>query len=72
MNKKAKCSPAAGELCYSFGLANIIYFKPAATISATSLSFSLRDTINTAFSYDYKNLTIKVLTVIGGKIDSQG
>ncbi len=32
----------------------------------------MRDTINTAFAFDYKPTPIKVFTVIGGKIDSLG
>jgi len=32
----------------------------------------LRDTINSAFAFDYKNTSIRIFTVIGGKIDSSG
>jgi hypothetical protein len=53
-------------------LANVIYFKPATTISATTLTFTLRGTINTAFAFDYKSMQIKIFTVIAGKIDSLG
>lgn len=72
MNPNAKCSPAASQKCLSFGVANVIYFKPATTISSTTLSFTLTDNINTAFSFDYRNISIRVFTVIGNKIDSSG
>ncbi len=72
LNPRVKCSPASSERCYSFGLANVIYFKPSTSISSTTLSFTLRDTINTAFAFDYRSLPLKIFTVIGGKIDSLG
>lgn len=72
LNPDAKCSLAGGQKCLSFGVANVIYFKPSTTISSTSLTFTLTDNINTAFSFDYKNISIRVFTVIGNKIDSSG
>ena len=72
LNQNAQCSPAVNQQCFSFGIANVIYFQPATTISSTTLSFTLTNNINTAFSFDYRNISINVFTVVGGKIDSSG
>lgn len=50
-NLNALCSLAASSKCLSFGLSRLIYFKPAATISSASLSFTLRNVINSAYSF---------------------
>ena len=72
LNPKVKCSLAPGQLCYSYGLANIIYFKPATLISSSTINFNLLNMINSAFFFDYKSISLRVFTVIDGKVDSEG
>lgn len=72
MNQNALCSLASSSKCYSFGLANIVYFQPSSSISSSTLNFNLIKMINTAFSYDYVNITIKVFTLVDNKINALG
>jgi hypothetical protein len=72
LNPNVQCSLATGQFCYSYGIANIIYFKPSSLIAGPSLNFNLLNMINSAFFFDYKNISLRVFTVIDGKVDSQG
>jgi hypothetical protein len=56
----------------SFGLSRIIYFSPSTAISASALSFTLNNVINTAYSFEYVNTTLKVFTLVDDKVDAIG
>jgi len=72
MNDKALCSIASSSKCYSFGLANVVYFQPFSAISSATLNFNINQMINTAFAYEYVNLTIKVFSVVDNTINALG
>ena len=72
MNDEALCSLATGSMCYSFGLSHIIYFQPSSPISTAALNFNLNNIINTAYSYEYLDITFRVFTLIDGKVDAEG
>lgn len=72
MNTEALCSLAASSMCYSFGLSHIIYFQPSAPITMSSLNFNLNNIINTAYSYEYKDISFRVFTLIDGKVNAEG
>ena len=71
-NLEALCSLATNSKCYSFGLSNIVYFQPSSMITATGLSFTLNNIINSAYSIEYVDETFKVFTVVGNKVNALG
>lgn len=71
-NLKALCSLATNNKCLSFGLSKIIYFSPSTPYSSSSLAFTLKNVINTAYSFEYVNITFKVSTLVDDKINAIG
>ena len=72
LNTEALCSLASNSICYSFGISNIIYFQPASTISSSSLNFHINNVINTAYSFEYKDIDFRIFTLVDGKVDAEG
>ena len=72
LNPKAICSLAASSQCLSFGLSRIIYFRPASSISSSSLNFNLNNIINSAYSFEYVTTSFKVFTLVNDKVDAVG
>lgn len=72
MNSKALCSLATNSECLSFGLSRIVYFKPATTISSSTLNFNLFNMINSAFAFEYINTTFKIFTLVSDKVNAVG
>ena len=70
-NLQALCSLAQNSKCYSYGLSNVIYFQPASTISLSALSFSLNNVINSAYSFQYVDVSFRVATIVNGKVDAE-
>ena len=71
-NLEALCSLATNSLCYSFGLSNIIYFQPSSEISSSSLAFTLNQIINTAYSFEYVDISFRVFTIVDSKLNAEG
>lgn len=56
----------------SFGISQRIYCQPSSTISSASFDFELNKMINTAYSFEYKMLGLRVYTLVDGKINAEG
>lgn len=72
LNSQALCSLATGSKCNVFGLSSQIYIQPASAISASSFSFTLNNILNAAYSVEYADRTVTLLTIVNGKINAKG
>lgn len=72
MNANALCSIAPSSKCYSFGLANVVYFQPTTAITSATLNFNINQMINTAFSFVYTNINITVFSLVNNSVNAIG
>ena len=72
LNFQALCSLASSSKCNVFGRANQIYIQPSSTLSPGAFSFTVQNILNAAYQISYQNITIKMSTIVSGKVNAYG